>query len=415
MNAFSYNNNQLFAESVPVETIAQAQGTPTYIYSKSAIKSAFAQYKQAVSGDDLVCYAVKANSNLAVINLLAECGAGFDIVSVGELERVIAAGGDPAKVVFSGVAKKSAEIARALDVGIHCFNVESEAELERIAQVAADKGMKAPVSLRVNPDVDAKTHPYISTGLKDNKFGIHISQVLAVYKKAQALDSLDVVGIDCHIGSQIIDPTPFIDALKRLLHVIDELKTEGIQLKHVDLGGGLGVQYDDETPPDVGAYIGKVKALLAPYELSLILEPGRSIVANAGILITEVEYLKNNGEKHFAIVDAAMNDLLRPALYESWMRIEEVIKKDLKTDDYDIVGPVCESGDFLGKHRTLAIEAGDYLSVFSAGAYGFGMASNYNTRGRAAEVMVDDDKIHVVRKRETIASLFENETVLPGS
>lgn len=415
MNAFSYNNNQLFAESVPVETIAQAQGTPTYIYSKSAIKSAFAQYKQAVSGDDLVCYAVKANSNLAVINLLAECGAGFDIVSVGELERVIAAGGDPAKVVFSGVAKKSAEIARALDVGIHCFNVESEAELERIAQVAADKGMKAPVSLRVNPDVDAKTHPYISTGLKDNKFGIHISQVLAVYKKAQALDSLDVVGIDCHIGSQIIDPTPFIDALKRLLHVIDELKTEGIQLKHVDLGGGIGVQYDDETPPDVGAYIGKVKALLAPYELSLILEPGRSIVANAGILITEVEYLKNNGEKHFAIVDAAMNDLLRPALYESWMRIEEVIKKDLKTADYDIVGPVCESGDFLGKHRTLAIEAGDYLSVFSAGAYGFGMASNYNTRGRAAEVMVDDDKIHVVRKRETIASLFENETVLPGS
>ena len=415
MNAFSYNNNQLFAESVPVETIAQAQGTPTYIYSKSAIKSAFAQYKQAVSGDDLVCYAVKANSNLAVINLLAECGAGFDIVSVGELERVIAAGGDPAKVVFSGVAKKSAEIARALDVGIHCFNVESEAELERIAQVAADKGMKAPVSLRVNPDVDAKTHPYISTGLKDNKFGIHISQVLAVYKKAQALDSLDVVGIDCHIGSQIIDPAPFIDALKRLLHVIDELKTEGIQLKHVDLGGGIGVQYDDETPPDVGAYIGKVKALLAPYELSLILEPGRSIVANAGILITEVEYLKNNGEKHFAIVDAAMNDLLRPALYESWMRIEEVIKKDLKTADYDIVGPVCESGDFLGKHRTLAIEAGDYLSVFSAGAYGFGMASNYNTRGRAAEVMVDDDKIHVVRKRETIASLFENETVLPGS
>ncbi len=415
MNAFSYNNNQLFAESVPVETIAQAQGTPTYIYSKSAIKSAFAQYKQAVSGNDLVCYAVKANSNLAVINLLAECGAGFDIVSVGELERVIAAGGDPAKVVFSGVAKKSAEIARALDVGIHCFNVESEAELERIAQVAADKGMKAPVSLRVNPDVDAKTHPYISTGLKDNKFGIHISQVLAVYKKAQALDSLDIVGIDCHIGSQIIDPTPFIDALKRLLHVIDELKTEGIQLKHVDLGGGIGVQYDDETPPDVGAYIKKVKALLEPYDLSLILEPGRSIVANAGILITEVEYLKDNGEKHFAIVDAAMNDLLRPALYESWMRIEEVIKKDLKTADYDIVGPVCESGDFLGKHRTLAIEAGDYLSVFSAGAYGFGMASNYNTRGRAAEVMVDDDKIHVVRKRETIASLFENETVLPGS
>ncbi len=413
MNVFSYKNNTLFAENTAVKKIAQSVGTPAYIYSRKAIETEFAHYLNATSPQDLVCYAVKANANLAVINLLAKMGAGFDIVSVGELERVIAAGGDPSKVVFSGVAKKSSEIARALDVGIHCFNVESEAELERIAKVAQTKKVKAPISLRVNPDVDAKTHPYISTGLKDNKFGIHIDRVLSVYKKAQALSSLEIVGIDCHIGSQIIDPTPFIDALKRLLAVIDQLKAEGIALTHVDLGGGLGVQYDQETPPDVEAYIHQVKDMLAPYALSLILEPGRSVVANAGILVTEVEYIKDNGEKHFAIVDAAMNDMLRPALYQSWMKIAEVDQKDGEKKSYDIVGPVCESSDFLGKDRALAISSGDLLSVFSAGAYGFGMASNYNTRPRACEVMVDDDQYHVIRKRETLVELFCSESVLP--
>jgi diaminopimelate decarboxylase len=413
LSFFNYKNNALFAEDVSVKTVAESVGTPAYIYSKCAIEEAFTAYFDAAGDNDLICYAVKANSNIAVLNILSKLGAGFDIVSVGELERVIAAGGDPAKVVFSGVAKKSSEIARALDVGIHCFNVESEAELERIQQVAQSKGVQAPVSIRVNPDVDAKTHPYISTGLKENKFGIHISQVIDVYAKAQDMPNISIKGIDCHIGSQIIDPKPFIDALKRLLPVIEQLNGMGIELSHIDLGGGVGVQYDDETPPDVAAYIGKIKTLIEPQGLGLILEPGRSIVANAGILVTEVEYLKDNGEKHFAIVDAAMNDLLRPALYQSWMRIEAVEQKAGEAKDYDIVGPVCETGDFLGKHRSLVIESGDLLSVFSAGAYGFGMASNYNSRPKACEVMVDGDQFYEIRRRETFADLIEHETLLP--
>ncbi|MCY4045648.1 MAG: diaminopimelate decarboxylase [Cellvibrionales bacterium] len=412
MNSFDYKNHALYAEDVSVSAIVESFGTPAYIYSKQAITSAFNAYFNAARENDLICYAVKANANIAVLNLLAKLGAGFDIVSVGELERVIAAGGDPAKVVFSGVAKKSSEIARALEVGIHCFNVESEAELERIQHVAEKHDVKAPISLRVNPDVDAKTHPYISTGLKENKFGIHIDQVLDVYAKAQAMPNLVIKGIDCHIGSQIIDPTPFIDALKRLLPVIEQLKDMGIALSHIDLGGGIGVQYDDETPPDVGAYIQKVTSVIEPLGLGLILEPGRSIVANAGILVTEVEYLKDNGEKHFAIVDAAMNDLLRPALYQSWMRIEEVEKKAGSAKDYDIVGPVCETGDFLGKHRSLVIESGDLLSVFSAGAYGFGMASNYNSRPKACEILVDGDQMHEIRRRESFSDLIAHEILL---
>lgn len=416
MSHFSYRDNTLFAEDVSAIEIARSIKTPTYVYSRQAIETEFLRYYNACDERDLICYAVKANSNLAVLDVLARLGAGFDIVSGGELARVIAAGGDPAKVVFSGVAKASWEIERALEAGIHCFNVESAAELERIHEVATRLGKKAPISLRINPDVDAKTHPYISTGLKDNKFGVAMQHAVGIYEKAAAMPLIEIKGIDCHIGSQIVEDTPFLDALDRVLTLVDALTAKGITLSHVDLGGGIGVQYQDETPPDIEGYIQKAKAKLATLGVSLILEPGRSIVANAGILLTQVEYLKDTGDKHFAIVDAAMNDLLRPALYQSFMKIAEVEQKDsLMARDYDIVGPVCETGDFLGKHRSLRTESGDFLAVFSAGAYGFGMASNYNTRPRAAEVMVDGDQYHVIREREKPVDLYRGEQRLPDN
>ena len=413
MSYFNYQNESLFAENVSAQTLAQHYGTPTYVYSRAALETHFNAYAKAMDTDDLVCYAVKANSNIAVLNVLARLGAGFDIVSVGELERVLLAGGNPEKVVFSGVAKTEAEMKRALEVGIHCFNVESAAELERLNKVAIEIDMVAPVSLRVNPDVDAKTHPYISTGLKDNKFGIHFDDVIDVYQRANALKGIDIVGVDCHIGSQLTELTPFLDALDKVLELIDQLANLGILLEHIDLGGGLGVRYQDEIPPDAADYIQQVKEKIKGYSLNLVIEPGRSIAANAGILLTEVEYLKNNSDKHFAIIDAAMNDMIRPALYEAWMDIKRIEPGEGVEANYDLVGPVCETGDFLGKDRKLTLQAGDILALFSAGAYGFTMASNYNSRGRAAEIMVDGDNHYLIRNRETIADLVRGETVLP--
>jgi diaminopimelate decarboxylase len=414
MSYFTYQNNQLFAEQLSVKSLADNYGTPLYIYSRAALEAHFNSYAQAVEQGDLVCYAVKANSNIAVLNVLARLGAGFDIVSVGELERALLAGGKPEKIVFSGVAKTAAEMRRALEVGIHCFNVESAAELERLNTVALSMGKKAPISIRVNPDVDAKTHPYISTGLSENKFGIHISQVLEVYLHAKELQGLTIKGIDCHIGSQLTDTKPFLDALERVLAMVDTLQQHGINLQHIDLGGGLGVRYKDETPPNPTDYIQQLKAKLKGRSLSLIVEPGRSIAANAGILVSQVEYIKSNGDKHFAIVDAAMNDMIRPALYQAWMDIQKV------TDDkqgvnatFDIVGPVCETSDFIGKDRALQLQQGDYIAQFSAGAYGFTMASNYNSRGRAAELMVDGEQCYIVRQRETVADLVRGESLLP--
>ena len=419
MSYFNYHNNSLHAENIRVSDIVEQHGTPCYIYSRAAFEQHYQAYAQAMSDDDLVCYAVKANSNIAVLNLLTRLGAGFDIVSVGELERVLLAGGNPEKVVFSGVAKKSHEMSRALEVGIHCFNIESAAELERLNTVATEMNTVAPVSLRVNPDVDANTHPYISTGLKENKFGINIDDALTVYQRAHDLNHIKIIGIDCHIGSQLTVLTPFMDALDRVLVLIDQLTELGINLQHIDLGGGLGVRYQDETPPDAADYIQQVKEKLKKYSLSLIVEPGRSIAANAGILVTEVEYLKNSAEKHFAIVDAAMNDMIRPALYQAWMDMQLIEQRNednpgqAQTANYDIVGPVCETGDFLAKDRQLTLQAGDKLALFSAGAYGFTMASNYNSRGRAAEVMVDDNNHHLIRQRETIDDLVRGESVLP--
>jgi diaminopimelate decarboxylase len=413
MSQFQYKNDHLFVEAVSAETLARHYGTPTYVYSRAALEEHFQSYASAMDIDDLVCYAVKANSNLAVLNVLARLGAGFDIVSLGELERVLMAGGDPEKIVFSGVAKTAAEMQRALEVGIHCFNVESAAELERLNEVALAMEMTAPVSLRVNPDVDADTHPYISTGLKENKFGISIHDALAVYERAQTLKGIAIVGVDCHIGSQLTKIEPFLDALDRVLALIDQLAEKGILLEHIDLGGGLGVRYNEETPPQAADYIGRVKAKLEQYSLNLVIEPGRSIAANAGILLSKVEYLKNNGDKHFAIIDAAMNDLIRPALYQAWMNIQTIAPSQGAKAHYDLVGPVCETGDFLGKDRELRLQAGDVVAVFSAGAYGFSMASNYNSRGRAAEIMVDGDKHYIVRERETIEDLVRGETLIP--
>lgn len=372
-------------------------------------------YAEALKGRDaLVCYAVKANSNIAVLNILARLGAGFDIVSLGELERVLRAGGDPAKTVFSGVGKQAHEIKRALEVGIHCFNIESDAELDRVNAVAAELDVVAPVSFRVNPDVDARTHPYISTGLKENKFGIEIDQALAVYRRASALDHVEVVGIDCHIGSQLTELSPFLDALDRLLVLIDQLAAEGIALRHLDLGGGLGVCYTDEEPPTPAQYIEAVVERLGDRPLGLILEPGRSIAANAGVLLTRVEFLKQTGEKNFAIIDGAMNDLIRPALYSAYQEIVPVaLREEGESRAWDLVGPVCETGDFLGKERQLNLQPGDLLAVCSAGAYGFVMASNYNTRPRPAEVIVDDNAYSVVRKRESLADLMRGESMLP--
>ncbi|CAO1669736.1 diaminopimelate decarboxylase [Halomonas sp. NYA30] len=419
MDHFNYRDGVLYAEDVPLSRIADEHGTPCYVYSKATFERHFRAYTEALGGHPhLICYAVKANSNLAVLGLLAKLGAGFDIVSIGELERVLKAGGDPAKVVFSGVAKQAHEMARALEVGIKCFNVESRPELERLNRVAGELGKIAPVSLRVNPDVDAGTHPYISTGLKDNKFGIPVDEALDVYELAASLPNLKVKGLDCHIGSQLTETAPFLDALDRLLMLMERLRERGIEIEHLDLGGGLGVPYRDEKPPQPFDYASQLLARLSRWEggeaLTLLFEPGRSIAANAGVMLTRVEFLKPGETKNFAIVDAAMNDLIRPALYQAWQAIVPVDTREVRESAlYDVVGPVCETGDFLGKERELAIAEGDLLAVRSAGAYGFVMASNYNSRPRAAELMVDGDNCHVVRARETVASLWAGEALLP--
>ncbi len=415
MDYFNYQDGRLCAEQVDMAELAEQFGTPTYVYSRATIERHWLAFDAALAGvEHLVCYAVKANSNLAVLNLMARLGSGFDIVSVGELERVIAAGGDPAKVVFSGVGKRADEIQRALEVGIHCFNVESESELERINAVAQMMGVTASISLRVNPDVDAKTHPYISTGLKQNKFGIAIEQAPEVYLRAAEMEHLKVIGVDCHIGSQLTDVRPFVDALDRVLKLVDELYMKGIALSHIDLGGGLGITYRDETPPLPGDYVAPLLDRLAGRDLMVMIEPGRAIVGNAGVLLTKVEYLKHHEEKNFAIVDAAMNDLMRPALYQAWQAIIPVLPRENDMEQlYDVVGPVCETGDFLGKERRLAIREGDILAVRSSGAYGFSMSSNYNTRPRAAEIMVDGDQVRVVRERETVHQLYSGEHLLP--
>ncbi|PCJ43689.1 MAG: diaminopimelate decarboxylase [SAR86 cluster bacterium] len=415
MSNFHYQNNQLFAEAVALSQIAEQFGTPCYVYSRQALEQAYLAYENAFSGrETLICYAVKANSNLAVLNVLARLGAGFDIVSGGELERVLAAGGSADKIIFSGVGKTQGELRHALKVGIHCFNVESEAELERLNTIALDTDLIAPVSLRINPDVDAQTHPYISTGLKENKFGINIDQALDVYRHAHSLSGLKVIGVDCHIGSQLTSLSPFADALQRILQLVEKLGDIGITLQHLDLGGGLGVSYQNETPPTPADYAAEIAPLLSDSNLSLILEPGRSISANAGVLLTQVEYLKSNGDKNFAIVDAAMNDLIRPALYQAWMDIIPVNRSSQGSSAvFDIVGPICESSDFLGKDRELTLAAGDLLAVCSVGAYGFGMSSNYNTRNRAAEIMVDGESVHLVRRRETYQDQLSLENLLP--
>ena len=417
MDFFNYQGSSLYAEGVAVSQLAEQYGTPLYVYSRKTLERHYRAYDDALAAQDhLICYAVKANSNLAVLNVLARLGAGFDIVSVGELERVLTAGGDPAKVIFSGVGKQPAEMRRALEVGIKCFNVESEAELERLSEVASAMGVQAPVSLRVNPDVDAQTHPYISTGLKENKFGISIDRAEEVYRKAASLPNLDVKGVDCHIGSQLTQSEPFLDALDRLLVLIDRLAESNIQITHLDLGGGLGVRYDNETPPEPSDYAHLVLERLGDRALTLIMEPGRSIAANAGILLTRVEYLKPTEAKNFAIVDAAMNDLLRPSLYSAWQAIipAEQPADDIAVEEYDLVGPICETGDFIGKNRKLALKQGDLLAVRSAGAYGFAMSSNYNSRNRAAEVMVDEEQSFLVRRRETFEQQIAGESVIPG-
>lgn len=415
MEPFNYRDNQLCAEELEIAAIAQRFGTPCYIYSRAALEARFKEYQDALSGaEHLVCFAVKANSNLAVLDILARLGAGFDIVSGGEMERVITAGGDPAKIVFSGVSKTPAEMARALDLDIACFNLESAPELELLAKVAAEKNMVARVSVRVNPDVDAQTHPYISTGLRENKFGVTVEEAMAVYRRAAELPSIEVVGIDCHIGSQLTQISPFIDALKRLLALVDELAADGITLDHLDLGGGLGVCYKDEHPPSVAEYIAAVRAELGDRPLKLVFEPGRSIAANAGLLVTQVNYLKPTAEHNFALVDAAMNDMIRPALYQAWLDIRQVdLGSEGRTASWDVVGPVCETGDFLGKNRELTIAPGDLLALSGAGAYGFTMSSNYNSRPRAAEIMVDGDQAHIVRAREEFADLIRGEARLP--
>jgi diaminopimelate decarboxylase len=415
MDNFEYRDGRLHCEEMNLTRIAEEYGTPLYVYSRDALERAYLDYAQALEGRDaLVCYAVKANSNIAVLNVLARLGAGFDIVSLGELERVIKAGGDPAKVVFSGVGKQAHEIRRALELGIHCFNIESEPELERVNEVAAAIGMPAKVSFRVNPDVDAGTHPYISTGLKENKFGIAIERARGVYARAAELSHIEIVGMDCHIGSQLTELRPFLDALDRLLLLVDELAEDGIQIKHLDLGGGLGVCYTDEQPPSAGDYIAAVIDKLGERPLSLIFEPGRSIAANAGVMLTRVEFLKSNGDKNFAIVDGAMNDLIRPALYSAYQDIVPLtLREEGESKVYDLVGPVCETGDFLGKDRMLNLQPGDLLAVCSAGAYGFVMSSNYNTRPRPAEVMVSDNQAYQVRKRESIGDLLHGEQLLP--
>ena len=419
-DAFQVRAGELYIEAVPLARIAAQYGTPCYVYSRAAIERQWRAFDSAFGAcAHLVCYAVKANSNLAVLNVLARLGSGFDIVSGGELERVLAAGGEPDKIVFSGVGKSAAEMRRALEAGVHCFNVESEAELLRLNTIAGEYARRAPVSVRVNPDVDAKTHPYISTGLKENKFGIAIEDALAVYLRARALAHIEVIGIDCHIGSQLTAVAPFLDAMARVLTLIDRLADAGIALRHLDIGGGLGIRYRDEEPPApaqyVGALLARLRAAGTRYaDLTLAIEPGRAIVGNAGVLLTRVEYLKHTQAKHFAIVDAAMNDLMRPALYDAYHEIVPLSQTaSAPAHVYDVVGPVCESGDFLARARLLAIAEGDVLALRSAGAYGASMSSNYNTRPRAPEVMVDGATVHLVRQRETVAELYAGEALLP--
>lgn len=416
MDFFQYKNNQLVAENLPVKQLAEQFGTPLYIYSKATLERHWHAFDKAFGEHPhLVCFAVKSNPNIAILNVMAKLGSGFDIVSQGELERVLAAGGDAAKVVFSGVAKSHQEIARALEVNIRCFNVESEAELLRINQIAGDMGKIAPISLRVNPDVDAHTHPYISTGLKENKFGVSVEQAREVYKLAATLPNIRIVGMDCHIGSQLTELQPFLDAVDRLIVLMEQLKQDGIHLKHLDLGGGLGVTYTDETPPHPTDYAKALWEKLSAFsELEIIVEPGRAITANAGILVTKVEYLKSNESRNFAIVDAGMNDMIRPALYQAYMNILEIDRTLVREEKmYDVVGPICETSDFLGKQRKLAIAEGDYLAQRSAGAYGASMSSNYNSRPRTAEVMVDGDKAYLIRRREALNELWQLESLLP--
>jgi len=414
MDHFSYRDGRLYAEEVELAALAAEYGTPCYVYSRATIERHWRAFDQALGGQEhLVCYAVKANSNLAVLNVMARLGSGFDIVSVGELERVLRAGGDPARIVFSGVGKRADELRRALEAGIHCFNVESEGELERLNAVAGEMQRRAPVSLRVNPDVDAKTHPYISTGLKENKFGIDIAAAPALYARAAALPHVEVVGVDCHIGSQLTEVAPFVAALERVLALVDSLAAQGIALKHLDIGGGLGITYNTETPPSPEVYATALRERLRGRGLKVLVEPGRAIVGNAGVLVTRVEYLKHASHKNFAIVDAGMNDLIRPALYDAWQDIVPVTKRVAEAVRYDVVGPVCETGDFLGKDRDLRIAPGDLLAVRSAGAYGFSMSSTYNSRPRAVEVMVDGATAYVVRAREGIEDLMAGERLLP--
>ena len=418
MNSFTLNNNILQAENVGLNQIAREFGTPCYVYSKAALTLAFERFSAGFIGSDhLVCFAVKSNPSLAILNLFAKLGAGFDIVSGGELARVLAAGGDPKKIVFSGVGKTAVEMQAALDAGIFCFNVESASELTRLNKVAAEMGKVAPVSLRVNPNVDAKTHPYISTGLKNNKFGVAYEDALSIYLQAAAMSNIAIHGVDCHIGSQITELSPFLDAFDRVLLLVDALQQHGIEIQHIDAGGGIGICYSNETPPEFKVYAAAMRAKLGERKVKLVFEPGRALVGNAGLLLTKVEYLKHTEAKNFAIVDAAMNDLMRPALYDAYHDIKAVqtrLKDDVTpTLTYEIVGPVCESGDFLGHDRNLALAEGDLLAIMSAGAYGMSMASNYNTRPRAAEVMVDDAICHLIRPREVITDLFALEKVLP--
>jgi diaminopimelate decarboxylase len=415
MDHFQYQGDTLYAEGVPLDEIARESGTPCYVYSRATLERHWRAFDHAFAGRrHLVCYAVKANGNLGVLNVLARLESGFDIVSIGELERVLAAGGEASRVVFSGVGKRAEEMRRALALGIRCFNVESEAELERLNRVAGELGRVAPVSLRVNPDVDARTHPYIATGLKENKFGIDIAAARDVYRRAADMPHLEVVGVDCHIGSQLTDLDPFLEALDRILELNLALRGEGIFLQHLDVGGGLGVRYRDETPPEPAQYAAAIDDRLADCSLEVLIEPGRAIVANAGVLLTSVEYLKPTAHKDFAIVDAAMNDLLRPALYDAWHEVVPVKASARGRDGlYDLVGPVCESSDVLARGRSLSLASGDLLAIRTAGAYGFAMASNYNGRPRPAEVMVDGEHVHVVRRRETCHELFKGESVLP--
>ncbi|WP_297928935.1 diaminopimelate decarboxylase [uncultured Aggregatibacter sp.] len=416
MDFFQYKNNQLMAENLPVKQLAEQFGTPLYVYSRATLERHWHAFNNAFGEHPhLVCFAVKSNPNIAILNIMVKLGSGFDIVSQGELERVLIAGGDAGKVVFSGVAKSRQEIARALEVNIRCFNVESEAELLRINQIAGEMGKIAPISLRVNPDVDAHTHPYISTGLKENKFGVSVDQAREVYKLAATLPNIKIVGMDCHIGSQLTELQPFLDAVDRLIVLMEQLKQDGIHLKHLDLGGGLGVTYTDETPPHPTEYAKALWEKLSAFsELEIIVEPGRAITANAGILVTKVEYLKSNESRNFAIVDAGMNDMIRPALYQAYMNILEIDRTLAREEKiYDVVGPICETSDFLGKQRKLAIAEGDYLAQRSAGAYGASMSSNYNSRPRTAEVMVDGDKAYLIRRREALNELWQLESVLP--